>query len=328
MRSSLLRLAIMAWLIAASLLGRQEQQNPIRAGARLVVLPASVTDRHGRPIEGLSSPDFIVLDNGAPRPVQLDTDDSGLAPLALVTVIQTSDISLSALAKIRKVGTMIPDAVVGANGQSAVMTFDSQVKLLRDFTPAADEISKAFEALKPADNKGGRMIDAVDQSLSMLARRQRGTRGIIVIIGESRDRGSEGKLADLLAKVQNSGVTIYSLTYSAYLTPFTTKADEYTPPPDGGGILEAITETARLAKQNTVKELTDVTGGSRLSFQTKSKLENDLIQLGSEIHRRYYLSFAPKSDETPGYHHLEVQVKGHPEAVVRTRPGYWAGRID
>jgi VWFA-related protein len=243
-----------------------------------------------------------------------------------MTLIQTSDISLSAIKKIRKVGTMIPDAVVGANGESAVMSFDSEVKLLQDFTADADKITRAFEEMKPAGDKGGRMIDAVQESLRMLARRRQGTRAIIVIVGESRDRGSEGKLTDLLAKVRNTGVTIYSLTYSAYLTPFTTKAEDYTPPPSGGGILEAITETARLAKQNTVKALTDATGGWRLSFQTKSKLENDLIQLGSEIHRRYYLSFTPQSDETPGYHHLEVQIKGRPEAVIRTRLGYWAGR--
>jgi VWFA-related protein len=317
--------------MAITLLARQTQQEPqkpIRAGTQLVVLPASVTDQHGRPIEGLSSSDFIVLDKGKPQPVQVDTEDSGLAPIALVMLIQTSDISLSALAKIRKVGIMIPDAVVGANGESAVVAFDSQVKILCDFTPDADAISKAFADLKPADNKSGRMIDAVDESLRMLATRRQGSRAIIVIVGESRDRGSEGKLADLLAKVQTRGVTIYSLTYSAYLTPFTIKADEYTPPPSGGGFLEAITETARLAKQNTVKELTDATGGWRVSFQTKSKLENDLIQLGGEIHRRYYLSFTPQNEEAPGYHGLEVQIKGHPDAVVRTRPGYWAARID
>jgi hypothetical protein len=102
--------------MAMTLLARQEQQKPIRAGTQLVVLPTGVTDEHGRPIEGLSSSDFIVLDNGKPRPVQVDTEDSGLAPIALVTLIQTSDISLSALAKIRKVGIMIPDAVVGATG--------------------------------------------------------------------------------------------------------------------------------------------------------------------------------------------------------------------
>jgi VWFA-related protein len=317
----------LAWLLATSLLAEQEQPNPIRAGARLVVIPASITDKHGRPISGLAPSDFILMDNGKPRPVQVDTDDSGLAPIALVMLIQTSDISLSALAKIRKVGAMIPDAVVGANGESAVVTFDSQVRLVRDFTANTEQISQAFQELKTGDDNSGRMIDAVDEALRMLGRQGKAARSIIVLVGESRDRGSEVKLDDVLAKMRNTGVTIYSLTYSAYLTPFTTKAGEYVPP-SGGGILTAITETARLAKQNTVKALVAESGGYSFSFQTKSKLENDLIQLGREIHTRYYLSFTPQSEEALGYHQLELQIKGRTDAVIRSRQGYWAGRVE
>lgn len=83
-----------------------------------------------------------MLDDGRPRPVRVDTVDSGLAPLALVTLIQTTDISLSALAKIRKIGAMIPEAVVGANGEAAVITFDDRVRLVQDFTTDPDAISK------------------------------------------------------------------------------------------------------------------------------------------------------------------------------------------
>ena len=324
---SWLRRSTPAWLLAATLLAQQEQQKPIRAGARLVVVPASVTDKRGRPIDGLAPSDFILLDDGKQRAVQVDTDDSSLAPISLVMLIQTSDTSLSALAKIRKVGSMIQDAVVGANGESAVVTFDNQVRLVHGFTSNADEIARSFQELKPADNGSGRMIDAVDESLRLLARRGKATRSIVVIVGESRDRGSEMKLDDLLAKMRNTGVTVYSLTYSAYLTPFTAKADEYVPP-SGGGILTAITETARLAKQNTVKTLVGESGGYSLSFQTKSKLENDLIQLSSEIHRRYYLSFAPQSGEAPGYHRLELQIRGRTDVVIRSRLSYSAGPVE
>jgi len=316
---------ITAALLTTSLLAKQpgqEQQDPIRATTQLVLLPTSVTDRRGRAIEGLSSWDFVLLDGGNPRPVQLDTINSGLAPIALIMVIQTNDISLAALAKIRKIGSMIPYTVLGANGEAAVVTFDHQVKVLQDFTSDADRISDAFQKLKPADSMDAHMIDAVEESLSMIASRGQDNRAIIVIVGESRDRGSEGKLTDLVAKLQRSAVTIYSLTYSAYLTPFTMKPEEYVPP-SGGGPITAIRELARLAKQNTEKALTTDTGGWRLSFQTKSKLENDLLLLGNEIHGRYYLSFKPQDGEAPGYHALELQVKGRPDAIVRTRRSFW-----
>lgn len=310
---------VVAALLTTDLRG---QQPTIRTTVLLVTVPVSVADRHGAFIHGLDSSDFVLLDDGRPRPVRVDVADFGLAPVALVTLIQTSDISLSALAKIRKVGAMIPEAVVGANGEAAVVTFDDHVRVVQDFTTDADAISKAFRNLKPADTMSGRMIDAVDEALNLLARRAGARRASILIISESRDRGSEEKLNDLIPKLQRSGVTIYSLMYSAYLTPFTTKPEDYQP--TGGGLLQAVTELARLAKQNTVEALTEVTGGRRYRFETKSKLENDLIRLGTEMHSRYFISFTPELEQAPRFHHLQVQIKNHPEAVIQARPGYWA----
>src|ERR1700761_3215814 len=111
------RCTLAALLVAALLQCHLHAQQPtIRTTVPLVTLPVSVTDRQGRALNTLDSSDFLLTDDGKPRPVRVDTVDSGLAPLVLVTLIQTSDISLSALAKIRKVGAMISEAVVGANG--------------------------------------------------------------------------------------------------------------------------------------------------------------------------------------------------------------------
>jgi VWFA-related protein len=316
-----MRVEIFLPILAAALLRADlGAQNPtIRTTVPLVTVPVSVLDRHGRFIDGLNPSDFVVLDEHKPRPVRIDTTDSGLAPIALVTVIQTSGISLSALGKIRKVGAMIPEAVVGANGEAAVLAFDDQIKVLQDFTTDADAISEAFRELKPVDTMRGRMIDAVDEGLRLLAKRPGSRRANILIIGETRDRGSEEKLGDLIANIQRSGVTVYSLSYSAYITPFTTKPEDYEPL---GGALPT-SEIARLFKQNTVAALTEATGGRRYGFETKSKLENDLIGLGAELHSRYLISFTPDLEQVARFHRLQVQVKNHPGALIRARPGYW-----
>ena len=309
-----------AAVILASALLAGAQQPTIRTKVPLVVLSTSVTDRQGHPIAGLNAPDFLVLDEGRPRAVRVDTVADGLAPVALVALVQTTAMSLSALAKIRKVGAMVPGAVVGANGEAAVVTFDDEIKVVQDFTANADPIEDAFKQLQPQDSSGGRMIDAVDEALRLLAGRSGARRAYILIIGESKDRGSKEKLSDLLPKLQASGVTVYSLTYSAYLTPFTTRPEDYQ---STGGSLPVV-EFARLFKQNTVEALTEATGGRRFGFQTKSKLENDLIALGGDLHSRYLLSFTPSPEGNPGFHSLRVEIRNHPEAVVHTRPGYFA----
>ncbi|HMJ61066.1 MAG TPA: VWA domain-containing protein [Bryobacteraceae bacterium] len=305
--------------LAFPLLG---QDTTIRTTVPLAVLPASVTDRHGKSIEGLTAGDFVLLDDSRPKPVHVDVIDSGLPPIALVVLVQTSDRSLSALAKIREAGAMISEAVVGANGEAAVIAFDDEVRVLQDFTHDADAVSGAFRNLKPRDSSGARMIDAVESSLALLASRPGPRRSGILIVGESRDRGSKSKPADLQVSLERTGVTVYSMRYSAYLTPFTTRPEEYEP--GGGTYLDGIKDLARLGKLNAMEMLTRTTGGLDLSFETKSKLEKNLMRLAGDIHNRYLVSFVPDVDETQRFHRLTLQIKNRPDAAVLTRPGYWS----
>jgi VWFA-related protein len=318
------RYAVLALLCVAAY--SSAQQPPIKTTVPLVIVPVSVTDRHGQFVYGLNQSDFELLDDGKPRPIRVDDPDLTTAPFDLVVLIQTSDISQSALLKIRKVGTMIQDAVVGARGAAAVITFSDQVKIARDFTSSADEIARAFAALQSANTRKGKLLDAVSQALDMLANRPESTRPAILIIGESKDRGSETKLPDLIPAIQRSRITIYSLSYSAYLTPFTTKGADYSPPDAGQGwILDGITEAVHATRQDTCKLLTGATGGRILKFETKSKLENDLIRLGAEIHSRYMVSFTPAKQGDPGFHKIVLQIRGRPDLHVDARPGYWLG---
>ncbi len=301
------------------------QDATIRTTVPLVVVPTSVTDRSGHPVYGLNADDFVVLDNGTERVAHVDTSDGAPPPVALAVVVQTSGVSSAALAKIQKVGAMIPEAVVGESGEAAVLSFDDRVNMVQDFTHDADRIANAFRDLKAVDSDRARMIDAVEKSLDLLAARPEARRRSILIIGETRDRGSESKLQDLIGKTERAGVTIYALNYSAWLTPFTAKPEDYNPP-NGGmpSYTEAFVALARLGKKNTAQVLTALTGGRRIGFETQSKLEDDLITLGTEIHSRYLISFTPEQERQPNFHKIQIAVKNRPDAVVKARSGYWA----
>jgi len=155
--------AVLIWL-ALLVLSVMAQDTSIRTTVPLVVIPVSVTDRTGHSVDSLTASDFLVLDDGQPRTVRLDTSDDALAPVSLVVAIQLSDLSSSAIAKIRKIGAMITQAVAGENGEVAVITFDDQIKMATDFTKDANTIADLFRDLKSADNGGGRMIDALEKA--------------------------------------------------------------------------------------------------------------------------------------------------------------------
>ncbi len=314
-------ISLMTWAALASYLSAQE--STLKTTVPLVQVPVSVTDKAGHFVYGLTANDFLIMDEGHAIPISVDDPDAVSSPLAVVVAVQVTDISDSALLKIKKVGSMIGQTVVGANGLAAVITYSDQVSVLQPLTADDDALSKSFQQLKSIPTRSGHMLDAIAKAIDILQGRPANARSAIVIIGESKDRGSKTTLISILPDLQRSGATVYCIEYSAFLTPMTTRASEYKPPEGGRGwIADSITETVHAIKQDTGKILVASTGGRTLKFETKSKLENDLIGLGTDLHSRYMLSFTPaKSEET--FHHIVVAVKKRPDLTIRARPGYW-----
>jgi Ca-activated chloride channel family protein len=172
----------------------------------------------------------------------------------------------------------------------------------------------------------------VSLACDILAARKEPARRVVVLISESRDRGSKAHFQDVAAKAEKDDVVIYTLSYSAYTTAFTQKASErkvadepglYDPDDKGGISFPAIAvELARLAKINVSQALAEATGGAHEKFTTLSGLETQLAAIGNEIHTRYTLTFVPPADQPAGYHQLSVSVKSG-DSRIHARAGYW-----
>ena len=322
------------------------------ARSRLVLVPVTVRDAAGRPVDNLEAQNFTVLDNGKPQKVTVDSIATGVPPVALIIAVQAAGISTAVLEKVRKVGSMVEPLITGERGCAGIVSFSQRVVWLRECTQNVDEFTSALQAVHAGDYKQAHLVDAVGEAIAKLSARP-GMRRVLLLISESRDRGSETALASVVSAAQAADVTIYAATYSAYKTPFTTKArgdvratpatrlpdptpnhtpngaapseknPRVTPVDDRMDILAGITELARMRTVETTKVLTEATGGTKFPFTRQRGLENALEKLGEELHTEYLLSFAPDG-ATPGYHQLEVRVTAPGESTVRARPGYWA----
>jgi VWFA-related protein len=298
------------------------QDTTIRTRVNLVVTPVTVTDRQGHFVDGLQEPDFAVLDNGRPQNVRMDTWDVALTPISLVILVQATEVSGPALAKIRKVGSLIEPLITGERGEAAILSFTDEIHSLQDFTHDAGRIGTAFRKLKTGGDQA-RAIDAVAEAIERLRGRPENSRKIVLLISESRDRGSKASLAEVLQSAQRSNVIIYPLTFSVHATAWTAKPED-APSTDGGGLLAVFVELARLGKTNTAEAMARFTGGRRISFLTQRGLEADISRLGEELHSQYVLSFAPtQSEGDTDFHSLEVRVKGWADLLIQARPGYW-----
>jgi len=334
-------------LVLAVALTLNAQEPRFGAQSRLVLVPVTVTDGKGRSVDGLASNDFLVLDNGRPQKTSLDTIGTGVAPVALIVAVQASGISEPVLEKVRKIGAMIQPLITGERGCAGVVSFSQRIDWLQECTQDPTAVARAFKRIRPGGEKSGRMLDAVYESVERL-RAEPNARHVLLLISESRDRGSTRSLEEVTTAIQSAGVTVYSATYSAMATAFTTnpRVDPEpqtvstpvppSPPPcaspacaatsTGGAaqsidFIAGIVELARLGKTNTTQALAIGSGGTCFRFTRLKGLQDAIEKLGAELHSQYVLSFVPE-DATNGYHRLEVRVIGS-EYQVRARPGYW-----
>lgn len=330
-------------LVAAAALAQDNTQ--FRTRAREVVVPVSVTSARGSPVENLTAADFSVLNDGKLQTVRLVSRDSVGLPIYAVFVLQTNGGAEAALAKIRKTASVIStyitnDLGTGFPSYAAVVTVSDDVRTAQDFTADSDRLHDVFAKLE-ARGDSGRLLDGVNLACDMLSAKTQAARRIVVLIGESRDRGSKMHFADVVTEAQRDQISIYAISYSAYLTPFTQKASEIPPPPDepglydpaahgggGGGIplLAIPLELSRLAKVNIAEALPQATGGEHDKFTTLRGLETQLTAIGTDIHNRYTLTFVPPEPQTAGFHRLSVTVRGHEDWRVHARTGYWSAQ--
>jgi VWFA-related protein len=309
-----MRTAPLALLVLACF---AQDPTTFRSTVPLVIAPVAVTDREGQPVDGLQSKDFQLLVDGQPR---LFDSDVTIQPVALVIAVMTGPDSAPALAKISRAGSMIQPLITGQRGVAAVLAYDQEIRILQDFTADPFAIGAAFERLSQSGS-GGRMLDAAAQAIKMLRGRV-GYRRVLLLIGESRDRGSESKLEDVFTDAQVDNVSIYTITWSGFLSAWAAKPGEAAPS-GGMNLLALFSLIHRQAQKNTAEALAAYTGGRRFSFVRQNALEQAISAIGEELHSQYLLSFTPLAQEREGYHTIDVRVPKQRDVTVRTRPGYW-----
>ena len=162
----------------------------IRSESTVVLLPALVKTKSGRLVFGLSARDFIVEDDGVQQSVQLDDSPEG-DPISVVIAVQLGRTAALQLEKpqpprlgddgssrgsgapLSGLGTMLESYVGEGRAEVAVVTFDSQVLLLQDFTEEISSVADRLRKLSPGDD-GAAILDAVLYSNRLLDRHPAG----------------------------------------------------------------------------------------------------------------------------------------------------------
>jgi VWFA-related protein len=327
-----------------------EIDQPIsRVNVTNIVAPALVTDRSGNIIDGIPPAQFHLFDNGKEQNIQVDV---AFEPVSVVLAIEASVRMESILSQIKHLGTLMP-LVVGDHGEAAVIAFDSRLRLMQDFTTEPDRIKAAIDKIN-AGNSSSRMIDAVDRAVFMLRRRPANNRKIVLLVSETRDQASEGKVREALIDAQLSNVLVYTVNVTQLAVRLTEKPQSARPDPiditarpgvmgnpsTPTTVTQSYTPTSQAQfvplLQEIYKDVKGIfvdspsevfakgTGGTEFAFVKQRGLEDAVQRISQEIRSQYLISYRPNNAEEPGFHQLTITVE-NPAWVAKTRPGYWIG---
>ena len=123
------------------------------------------------------------------------------------------------------------DALAGdTEHRVAVVEFDSRPRMLQDFTSNPNAIQQAIYSIQPGDG-GAAILDSVWYAVDMLRDEPPQNQRVIVLLSETRDSGSVTPMKEVIRKIGQSDVIVYSLAFS----PGREDALEFSPPEGDSG---------------------------------------------------------------------------------------------
>ena len=304
----------------------------LRSQSNLVLVPTQVQTHHGDMLYDLKPAQFTLLDDGVPQTIRIDEDTDALG-LNLVVVVQCSRSAFTQFGHMSGLPAMVDDLLGGAPHQIALINYGSEIELLTSFTHSDKRLADAFTNLQPCDDeKDARTLDAVDYANKLFdklpATNPAATpaRRAILLIGETRDHGSETHTAVVAANLARSNTVVDAISFNPG------KDDLLKMLPFGGPApnpKEAILLLVNALRRNVPHTLTDMTGGEYSNFNSQKGFESGVHRLANHIHNYYLLSFQPATADgspvQPGLHRISVKIPDYPDAKIRNRLTYYFG---
>jgi len=301
------------------------QETTLRSQSNVVLIPALVKDQRGGIVYGLAASDFAVEDDGVEQTVRLDEVPEG-QPISLVVAIQRGRRAYYEYPRMRGLKSMLEPLFSLGTARVALVEFDREVDLTRDFTNNGSLITSDLDHLQPG-NEGVAILDAINYSVGLLRKEPEERERVLLLVSETRDHGSilGNKLDAVIAAVGGSNTLVYTLTFSPSLsnildTERGTNMNEMNPSPD---LLGPLLMAVQAMRKNIPKTVAELTGGEYEMFETRKKFDVRMNDFTNHLHSRYLLSVAPKNPH-PGLHQIRVRLKDARNRTVLARSSYWA----
>lgn len=277
---------------------------------RVMRLNASVTDRFGRAVGGLTPADFVVTENGQTR--EVTEVKSVNTPFNLVLLLDVSGSVEERLDFIRKAALSFV-GTVGSQDRVAIISFRDDVQLISDFTT-----DKALLASRTKEIDAGgatALYDALAYTLVQTLKPLRGERTGIVVLSDGDDNHSFVPLNNVLEVTVESGALIYPLYIPSGLIPANGV-------PESAATADPVrtrflTLTSRADEEG--RRLAQVSGGVYYPITRLDELQKAYDDVVAQLRTSYTISYRSAAIDAPAARRVRVRVNRE-GATVRLSP--------
>jgi VWFA-related protein len=335
----------------------------VRVETQLVSVPAVVTDRNGRPVPGLQTENFVVLEDGkeqrisnfatteAPFEIALLLDTSGSTREELGLIRDAANAFISALRTGDRVG-IVAFNNVPRNGSPA-----ATVEVLTGLESDRQVLRAAIEHLGTSNGTPfydglGRVADQVFRDPP--TQEMRGRRAVVALT-DGVDSSSDSDYEDARAKLAHAGVASYFIQVNTeeYVEDRLLKDCQ-----DDGRLTLSEKQLERFRRlfvpqaqkedyqdfcrmgqfermdisrqlynlaRKEMSELARASGGRAFAAGSVQEARAAFAQVANEIGTQYSLGYYPANKNRDGrFRQIKVEMRGVKDASVRAREGYYA----
>lgn len=269
-----------------------EAKGQFTSGVQAVEVYASVVDKTGDPVRGLTKDDFEVLEDGQPQTVSAFA--AGDFPLTVALAVDHSFSMAQNRSRMLVASKSAAKTFLNAlrpADESLVVGIGTSAKVLAPPEMARDQQIATVAGLSawgttPLYDAILASIDAVDAAKGRRA---------LVILSDGDDKYSAATADDVTARARRSNVMVYPIALGRNRPPL-------------------------------FAEIASISGGRSFHESDPRKLDAVMLSVATQLREQYLLGYSPSRPAAPGkneWRSITVRVK-RPGVTVRARDGYFA----
>lgn len=332
----------------------QQEKADVTVQVKVVNVPATVRDKHGKIVSTLTKDDFVLEEDGQPQTIRYFARESDL-PLTLGLLVDTSLSQRRVMDQERSASASFFDNILRPDkDQAFLIHFDHEVELLQDLTPSREKLRAALGQLdtphfsqtsggnNPGGNNGGNypsrrggdyrgagtlLYDAIYLASDELMKKQTG-RKAIVVLSDGVDRGSKETLHGAIEAAQRSDTIVYSILFKEeeehqFNPGFGGRGPGMGGPGWGGrhGGGGRYPQEQRPDGKKILEQISKATGGRLFEVSSKQNVDKIYVQIEEEMRNQYSLGYTPEKMDS-GYHRLDLKTT-QKDLIVQARQGYY-----